>query len=69
MDVAEQCRKILLLGNPIPFDRLFVGRELGGMIHGVSIGALEFDRGPPGLHLFEGTKQLFGGVKTNAVLQ
>ena len=63
MDVAEQSREVLLLGDPISLDRLLVGRELDRVIHGVSIGALKFDRAPPRLCLFERVEQLDDGVK------
>jgi len=65
LDVAEQSRKILLLGDPFPFDRLLIGRELDRVIHGVSISALELDRTPPRLCLFERVEQLEDGVKTD----
>ena len=65
LDVAEQSREILLLGDPTPLDRLFVGREFDRVIHSVSVGALKFDRGPPRLCIFECVKQLDDGVKTD----
>lgn len=69
LNVAEQCREILFLGNPIPLDRLFVRRELGRMIHGVSIRALKLNHSPACLRLFQGTKQLIRGVKNHTSLK
>ena len=62
MYAAEQCREILLLGDPIPLDCLLVGRELGR--HGVDIGALKLDRAPPCLSHLESVKQLREAVRS-----
>ena len=38
------------------------------MVHGVSVGALKFDRGPPRLRLFERMKQLDCGLRIDVSL-
>lgn len=68
LDVAEQSREVLLLSDPVPLDRLFIGRKLDRMVHGVSVGALKFDRGPPRLRLFERMKQLDCGLRIDVSL-